>query len=31
MERLLVIGRINLLEKFMECIGEKVKDVARGR
>lgn len=22
-----VIGRINLLEKFMECIGEKVKDV----
>lgn len=26
-----VIGRINLLEKFMECIGEKVKDVGRGR
>lgn len=25
-----VIGRINLLEKFMECIGEKVKDVGRG-
>lgn len=21
-----VIGRINLLEKFMECIGEKVKE-----
>ena len=26
-----VIGGINLLEKFMEWIGEKVKDVARGR
>lgn len=26
-----VIGRINRLEKFMECIGEKVKDVGRGR
>lgn len=26
-----VIGRINLLEKFMECIGEKVRDVGRGR
>lgn len=26
-----VIGRINLLEKFMECIGEKVKDVGRER
>ena len=26
-----VIGRINLLEKFMEWIGEKVKDVGRGR
>lgn len=26
-----VICRINLLEKFMECIGEKVKDVGRGR
>ncbi|EDP25388.1 hypothetical protein [Coprococcus eutactus] len=26
-----VIGGINLLEKFMEWIGEKVKDVGRGR
>ena len=26
-----VIGGINLLEKFMEWIGEKVKDVERGR
>lgn len=26
-----VIGGINLLEKFMECIGEKVNDVGRGR
>ena len=26
-----VIGGINLLEKFMEWLGEKVKDVARGR
>lgn len=26
-----VIGGINLLEKFMEWIGEKVKDVVRGR
>lgn len=26
-----VIGEINLLEKFMEWIGEKVKDVGRGR
>ncbi len=26
-----VIGGINLLEKFMEWIGEKVKDVRRGR
>lgn len=26
-----VIGGINLLEKFLEWIGEKVKDVGRGR
>ena len=26
-----VIGEMNLLEKFMEWIGEKVKDVGRGR
>lgn len=26
-----VIGGINLLEKFMEWIGEKIKDVRRGR
>lgn len=26
-----VIGGINLLDKFMEGIGEKVKDVGRGR
>lgn len=26
-----VIGGINLLEKFMEWIGEKVKDVGRER
>lgn len=26
-----VIGGINLLEKFMEWIGEKVRDVGRGR
>ena len=26
-----VIGGINLLEKFMEWIGEKIKDVGRGR
>lgn len=26
-----VIGGISLLEKFMEWIGEKVKDVGRGR
>ena len=26
-----VIGGINLLEKFMEWLGEKVKDVGRGR
>ena len=26
-----VIGRINLLEKFMEWIGEKVMDVGRGK
>ncbi|MDO5383216.1 MAG: hypothetical protein Q4F06_10945 [Eubacteriales bacterium] len=26
-----VIGGINLLEKFMEWIGERVKDVGRGR
>lgn len=26
-----VIGGINLLEQFMEWIGEKVKDVGRGR
>lgn len=26
-----VIGGINLLEKFMDWIGEKVKDVGRGR
>ena len=26
-----VIGRMNLLEKFMDWIGEKVKDVGRGR
>lgn len=26
-----VIGGINLLEKFMEWIGEKVKDVGRGK
>lgn len=27
----LVIGEMNLLEKSMEWIGEKVKDVGRGR
>ena len=26
-----VIGGINLLEKFMEWLGEKVKDVGSGR
>lgn len=26
-----VIGGMNLLEKFMEWIGEKVRDVGRGR
>lgn len=26
-----VIGGMNLLEKFLEWIGEKVKDVGRGR
>lgn len=26
-----VVGGINLFEKFMEWIGEKVKDVGRGR
>ena len=26
-----VIDGVNLLEKFMEWIGEKVKDVGRGR
>lgn len=26
-----VIGKMNLLEKFWEWIGEKVKDVGRGR
>ena len=26
-----VIGEMNLLEKFWEWIGEKVKDVGRGR
>ena len=26
-----VIGGINLLEKFVEWIGEKVKDVGRGK
>lgn len=29
--RQFVIGGINLLEKFMEWLGEKVKDVGRGR
>ena len=26
-----VIGRMNLLEKFMDWIGEKVRDVGKGR
>ena len=30
MKQFMIVG-INLLEKFMEWIGEKVKDVGRGR